>query len=289
MQNEAKGNSKSVEDAVFDSKATDEFFTQMADKVDGDIVKDSVGTEEATPQQDPQQAVSKDDNLTAELETTKKRYSDSTREAQRMKAELDNLKPFVPVLEAMKNDSGLVEHVRDYLKNGGKPAQTIQEALELPEDFMFDAHEAMTDPNSDSAKVMGAQIDQMVNGRVNEALAQERTKVVQAQKTFARSKEEEAFKQKHNMNDVEFDELMTKAKTHVLSLEDVYLLVNKDKANANVANSAKADMLNQMKNVRNIPTSAGGSNNAGNKGGKDDAVFEALKGLDSGLDNMFGD
>ena len=44
--------------------------------------------------------------------------------------------PFIPVLDAMKNDSGLVDHVRSYLTGGGKPSTTIQERLGLDEDFV---------------------------------------------------------------------------------------------------------------------------------------------------------
>ena len=48
-------------------------------------------------------------------------------------------------------------------------------------------------------------------------------------------------------------------------------------------------MLAQMKNVRDIPTSQGGTNNAGDsKPSADDSVFDALRDVDGNLDNMFG-
>ena len=58
-----------------------------------------------------------------------------------------------------------------------------------------------------------------------------------------------------SFNDDEYDNFVSSAKKHVLSLEDVHYLLNKEKTAANTANSTKKDMLNQMKNVRNIPTS----------------------------------
>ena len=48
-------------------------------------------------------------------------------------------------------------------------------------------------------------------------------------------------------------------------------------------------MLNQMKNVRNIPTSASDSNNQGNsQKTPDNTVFDNMLGLDEDVDNLFG-
>ena len=48
-------------------------------------------------------------------------------------------------------------------------------------------------------------------------------------------------------------------------------------------------MLKQMKNVRNIPTTASDSNNQGTaKKNPDDSLFDVLKGSDENIDNLFG-
>lgn len=90
------------------------------------------------------------------------------------------------------------------------------------------------------------------------------------------------------MSDEEYAEFVDKAKNHILTLEDVNYLVNRDKAAANTANATRADMLNQMKNVRNMPASASGANSQGQKNNPDDDIFEGLLGLDGGVDNLFG-
>ena len=104
----------------------------------------------------------------------------------------------------MKNDSGLVDHVRDYLKNGGKPAKSVQEHLGLGEDFVFDAND-ITDPDSDSAKVMNAHVDTMVQQRVGQMLNVEKQRAQQIQQAQARISEEKAFMQKHNMSETDFN------------------------------------------------------------------------------------
>ena len=206
----------------------------------------------------------------------KKRYRDSSREAVNKAQTLSELKPFIPVLEAMKKDSGLVDHVRGYLQNGGKPSTTITEQLGISEDFVFDQAEAMQNPDSDSAKVMSAYVDSMVQGRVGQMLEQEKQNAVKIQQQIARKKEEQAFREKSGMSEEEFGQFVEQAKAHKMTLEDVHYLINRDKANANVANSTKQDMLNQMKSVRNMPTSAAGANSQGDNQNPDNALFEGL-------------
>ena len=50
----------------------------------------------------------------------------------------------------------------------------------------------------------------------------------------------------------------------------------------------KEDMLKQMKSVREMPTSVSNKNTEKTEVKHDDAVFDALKTVDSGLDNLFG-
>ena len=91
------------------------------------------------------------------------------------------------------------------------------------------------------------------------------------------------------MTDQEFEAMVSTAKDHKLTLEDVYFLVNKDKAANKIADSAKKDMLNQMKNVRSIPASNSNVNNAGTASkSKDDQLFDSILGSDGDLDSLFG-
>ena len=46
--------------------------------------------------------------------------------------------------------------------------------------------------------------------------------------------------------------------------------------------------MNQMKNVRNIPTSASGANSQGETVSEDRNVFNSILGNDNGVDNLFG-
>ena len=74
-----------------------------------------------------------------------------------------------------------------------------------------------------------------------------------------------------------------------MTLDDAYYLLIKDQAATNVANNTKSDMLNQMKNVRNIPATASDSNNQGtSRRDPNDSVFDSIVGSDNDVDNLFG-
>ena len=279
-----------VEDQVFGS--SDGFFEALEEDVNGVITEDSpeatrqeVGTEQVT-----QQETVGSDNVGWDDDGNpyKKRYQDSSREAVKLREQYKDVEPFVPVLEAMKNDSGLVEHVRDYLVNGGNAPKSVQDELNLDEDFMFDSQDAMTDPDSDSAKVLNAQVDKVVQQRVGQIVKAEKDNAVKIQQESQRRTIENDFREKKGMTDEQFASFKEKAQSHVLTLEDIDYLLNRDQAYANVVQSTKNDMLTQMKNVRNIPTSASGANSQAEEKTPDNAIFDGILGLDGDLDNLFG-
>ena len=296
MSEEVQGNSipqdqQSAEEAVLDS--SDGFFDNLEQSVNG-IVSEGEATQENTTE------VTHSESGTGQVthaESQKapgnvdweKRYKDSSRAAVKMAQELKGLKPFVPVLDAMKRDSGLVDHVRNYLKEGGKPNKSIKDQLGLDEDFVFDQQEAMENPDSDSAKLMNSHIDGLVQSRVNQVLTREKQNAGTMQKKFMQKKQEADFIKKHGMTQEEFAQFKQQAQSRRLGLDDIHYLLNKDKAATNVANNTKQDMLKQMKNVRNIPTSASDSNNQGSsEKSPEDRLFDGMMSSDGGVDDLFG-
>ena len=291
MSEETKGNS--ITNNVNDSK---DFFDQLETSVNGVVSEggENINNTEFNQSENGSEQVTHNESQGAvdwdsENNPYKKRYKDSSREAIKMNDELKDLKPFVPVLNAMKRDSGLVDHVREYLQNGGKPSKNIKEQLNLSEDFVYDPSEAIEDPESESARVMQAQIDSVVNRRVNDVLSREKQNAAKMQRAVGLKKQEQDFMQKHNMSPENFENFKAQAKSRNLTLDDVYYILNKEQANQNVANSTKQDMLNQMKNVRNIPTTASDSNSQGtSQKSANDSMFDAMIGIDNSVDNLFG-
>lgn len=278
-----------LEDHSNDTSPTDSFFEQLEAEVNGGIADDR--PVQATPQPNSgpgmetrNETVEGPDKTAIDWE---KRYKDSSREATRMRGELDNLKPFVPLLDVMKKDHGLVDHVRGYLENGGAPSKNVKEELGLGEDFIYDQDEALSDPDSDSAKVFNAHVDKMVQGKLNQSMQAQQQAAQRSHLKDKRKQEAVEFIKKHNLSQEQFMEFVEKAKQRPLSLEDAYYVINKDKAAANVAKSTKDDMLTQMKAVREMPTSASGVNSPRADRSPDDQVFDDLFGGSSRVDDLF--
>tara|TARA_R100000458_G_scaffold53768_1_gene56325 strand:- start:211 stop:1128 length:918 start_codon:yes stop_codon:yes gene_type:complete len=289
----------SFESAVQDSGSSEDFFGALDQSVNGLISDDNFVNEATPPPADPnivQDKPQKVSNVPAsnseDLERMTKRYSDSSREAQKMKAQLDELQPFIPVLDAMKKDSGLVEHMKSYLINGGNVPTNVKDELKLDEDFEFDTDDMVNKPDSDSAKVFQTMVNKVVNKRANQILQQEEEKATEMKKAIDYQNQAKTFMEERGMNEEEFLSFVDQAKEKMgnsLSLDDMYHLVNRDEVNSKVAANTKADMLNQMKGVRNMPTSQANVNNAGTSNkSAGDKMFEALLDFDSGVDNMFG-
>ena len=244
--------------------ASDDFFGALEDNVNSAIQDNDSRQAEVTqaPSSGPEQVThTQSEQGTEGVIDWEKRYKDSTREAQRMNQELQTLKPYVPVLNAMKKDTGLVEHVRDYLREGGQPAKSLPEKLGLDEDFQFNADD-LADPESDSSKLLNAQVDAQVQQRLKTVMSAEREQMQKGQANRQRAVEAKDFRERHNMSPEDFQTMMAAAGKRKITLDDIYHLLNKDKVSQNVANNTKDDMLKQMKNVRNIPTSASGTNSA---------------------------
>jgi hypothetical protein len=205
----------SFESVANTDSGSEEFFDALDSNVNGQIIDENPEvTQNATnsSEQATYNTVDTGSNRSGEQSQDgsdwQKRYKDSSREAVKWRDRYKQVEQFVPVLDAMKKDSGLVEHVRDYLVGGGKPAQS---------------------------------------------------------------------------------QFKAQAQQHQVTLDDVHYILNRDKAASNVAASTKQDMLNQMKNVRNMPTSASGVNSQGHSNDNPDRdVFNSILGFDSSKDNLFG-
>jgi hypothetical protein len=301
MNNEenTQGNPEAVDNAVLGSES-DDFFSALEDNVNSmvqDNEKPEVKAEVTLDNQGSNQTVQSEASVSqgsgnSELDNLKQRYSDSSREAQNLKAQLNELKPFVPVLDAMKNDDGLVNHVRDYLKNGGEINKDVKKRLELDDDFVFDPDEMISSPESDSRKVFDNMVENIVNKKTSELVSQQNHQAEKARKGESVKRQASEFMQRHGMTQDEFQAFATEAQGRIrergITFDDMYAMINQNQVNANVANATKNDMINQMKNVRDIPTSVGNANNAGKSNNQNDDVFNALLNSDGSIEELLG-
>ena len=263
-----------------DSMDSNDFFAELDNSVNGGIIdseysqstsQDLGDNTPASPSGVQQQS---DDAL-------QKRYSDSSREAKRLNGKLNELEPYMPILDAMREDPNLIQHVRNYFEGGGQAPESMSQNMELPEDFQFDPDEAFSDPKSDSAKVFGATVDGIVQRRLNNELGKQQTE----NQRLAR---ETAFRQKTDMTDDEWSTFVDFAKNKSLELDDIYYLMKRRERESNIADNARQQVATQMRKTQEQPRSLATAGSATVETSKDDQVFDSILGIDQKLDNAFG-
>ena len=259
-----------------------DFFEQLDAHVNG-LVQDNPGTAtqhraDPEPRQRKPEVPHRDPNVDPKLE---QRYSDSSAEAKRLKARLDELSPYAPSLDELRRDEKLFGMVQSYLKGEAEPSALLQDKLDLPEDFIFSGEEAMTDPNSDSGKALSKYVDMIVRSRVTEATQQ-------SSRAAAAANEIAEFKRRHEMDDEQFADLKEFADTHRLSWDDVALLRNREKREKEIATKARDDVHEQRRVMSDTPASLASKSSAASVPDKsaEDIIFDALFSVDNGVDDL---
>jgi len=256
------------------------FFDALDKQVNSAVYDKPIQTTSEEPS-DNNEGESPEDGIVAEEnpnntgDPIRQRYAASSREAKRLSGRLRELEPYVPILDAMKEDPNLVSYVRNYFEGGGNAPKSMKDSLQLDEDFMFDGGEAFENPNSDSAKVLNATVDGLIQRRLVDYASKQKSENV-------RLNRETEFRSKYEMSEDEWGDLKDFAKNTKLDLEDIYYLKNRDSREQNIQRNAKKEVADQMQNVRQRPQSLSSTGSTESEPiSPDDAVFDQLLGGES--------
>ena len=270
----------------FISDDSSDFFAELDKSVNGGIIDDADANEtsiDTAPSDNTQEneAPSLEEAQTEDVETLKKRDADSSAEGKRLNTRLKELEPYMPILDEMRKDPNLVSHVKGYFEGGGQTPQSMVEKMNLGEDFIFDPDEAIANPTSDSAKVLNATIDGVVQRRLNNELTKQKQE-------FTLERQVSDFRTKHNMNDSEWNELKDFADNRKLSLDDIYYLKNRGAREDNIARTSGQKALNQVKQNQQRPKSLASQGSAKVETSEEGQIFDSILGIDKELENAFG-
>jgi hypothetical protein len=271
--------STNVQDAVINGSG--DFFETLDRQVNGGILdepKQSTSVSSGNTQSSPNVDVQAENQQ--DVDVLQKRYSDSSREAKRLNGKLRELEPYMPILDAMREDPNLISHVRNYFEGGGQAPQSMNQQLNLGEDFVFDAEEAFAQPDSDSAKVMGATIDGIVQRRLSNVLKNQ-------QAENAKMARETQFKERMNMSDEQWKEFTEFAKSKSLELEDIYYLMNRKNRDAEIADTTRQQIQDKMKAVQGQPSTLATQGSVAVEKSQDDSVFDTILGSGNELEKAF--
>jgi len=267
----------------FISDDSSDFFADLDRSVNGGIIDADANETSIDPPQDSnmQEEQVTNEAQTEDVETLKKRYADSSSEGKRLNQRLSELEPYMPILDEMRKDPNLVSHVKGYFEDGGQAPQNMVEKMKLGEDFIFDPDEAIANPTSDSAKVLNATIDGVVQRRLNNELTKQKEE-------FTLERQVSDFRSKHNMNDSEWNELKQFADNQKLSLDDIYYLKNRGAREDNIARTSGQKALNQVKQNQQRPKSLASQGSAKVETSEEGQIFDSILGIDKELENAFG-
>ena len=273
--------STNVQSAVMDMDSND-FFETLDRQVNGAILDEpSQPTSEQSDNTQTSPNAEVQSEVSSEVDTLQKRYGDSSREAKRLNGKLSEIEPYMPILDAMREDPNLITHVRNYFEGGGQTPQTMTEKLNLDEDFTFDADDAFSQPESDSAKVLRATIDGIVQRRLNGALQGQK---VENQKLA----KETDFRSRHEMNDEQWSNFTEFAKSKSLELDDIYYLMNRKNRDGKIADNVRQEVHNKMREVQQQPGTLATQGSTAVEQSPDDSVFDAILGSTNELEKAFG-
>ena len=272
MQDTVNLETTSPDTATADNFDSSNFFESLDAEVNAAIMDEDSPFPVDAPSQEAQ--TTSQENLgnsgnSKQEHNWEKRYSDSSSEAQRLNSRLKELEPYSPILDALKEDPNLVKHVRGYYEGGGSTPKSMKEELGLDEDFIFDYDEAISDPSSDSANVFNNTVDKVVQRRLSEFAGKQ-------QEESKRISDEASFRQRHDISDDEFGQVVDFAKSRNLSMDDIYYLYNRENRDRAIADNTRKEVVQQMKNVRQKPASMSTAGSEQVETSPDDMVFNAI-------------
>ena len=272
-----------LEDNVTEEAVSDDFFADLDRSVNSGILEEAdTSVSSASGDNKPQSVQGEVQTQGQEqVETLKQRYADSSKEGKRLSGKLNELEPYVPIINAMKDDPNLVAHVRNYFEGGGQTPKNMKEQLKLDEDFVFDPDEAVSEPDSDSARVLQSTIDGVVQKRLSDTLGKQKAE-------NQRLSQESDFRQRYEMNEDEWDDFRSFAKQKTLTLDDIYYLKNRESRETNIAKDASTQVAQQMKNVNERPQSLATSGSQQVESSQEDQLFNSILGIDKDLESAFG-
>jgi len=157
------------------------------------------------------------------------------------------------LLKAMETQT---ENINALIESTKVAPQTVQTQTQEPqpknlaeylfgkdgaEEFVYDPEEAVSDPNSDSAKYHRAEIALEARKQIDRDKAE--TREQDAQTVF--KNEKASLMKEFNMNDADFKKFEDEAEKRNVTLKDIYLMIHREEISKNIAQNTVKDFSQQ--------------------------------------------
>lgn len=231
-------------------------------------------------------------NAVDELDRVSRAYSESSREAKRLAEENRQLKQYadyIPILDELKRDPDLVQHVNNYLE-GNDTTEHIATRLGLPEDFVYDEQEAVSNPKSDSAKVLKGVMHEVVKENLKLERERIRREIENTRLQDSISRQRDDTARKYNLSIDQIEDLEDWAKAYKLNYDDLYWLKNRDSRDQAISRNAVDEVREQSRKMSRTPKSLAGAGSGVEKPvDVDKELFMSIKKSMEGMQGVFDD
>ena len=100
-----------------------EFFLELDKSVNSAVYDDGTGTEQPSQTATSEEPINNNIGESpvqeeASVDDIQQRYAASSKEAKRLNDQVKSVEPYMPILDAMKEDPNLIQHVRNYFEGG---------------------------------------------------------------------------------------------------------------------------------------------------------------------------
>jgi len=234
--------------------AVDDFFQQLEDSVEPTL-RDEPKITEAPVDNPTNSGVA----ASSEEATLLKRYEDSSKEGkrlyeenQRLQKQIEANKDLQPIIEDMKSNPEMLSHIKNFYERGTE-TKSILEEVGVPETFIGDFDEAISNPESDSGRVLANVVDKMVQQRIRESTMKSNE---ERQAEMARQN----FQQEKKLSDEDMEKMKNWASDYRPSMDDLYMLYQKQSGtyDANVERDVKKDVMERMSATQQMPNNVSG-------------------------------
>ena len=205
-----------------------------------------------------------------------KRYEDSSQEGKRLAQKVKEWEPYAALLDGIARDKALQRKIYDHFEKGGEASPSVKDDLKLPEDYVFDADEAMKNPNSIHRQVFTAQTIKIAEQIADKKLAEIRKEESQKREQDRLATDARLFKEKMNMPDDEFEKMIEWSKGNPITLEGLHYLYTRKDRDKKIATSAIKDKISQATKTGQIPRTMGSKGESTIERSEDDVVFDSL-------------
>jgi hypothetical protein len=259
-----------------------EFFDALDKKVNSAIHEEKapeiVETKEEVEDSQEEQEEFTDDHAESQADDEVERLKAELREREQT---LKDMEPFMPLVERMREDEGLVGTVVDYLKGGGQVPESTEKALDLPEDFVFDGDE-LKDPNSNSYKALVHLFDKVAESKFKEHDKVSRQRSEAERRRDKIEAERKEFMQRNKVDTDYMKKMDNWAQAHVLSLDDIHYLYNRTNREAKISKATVDDKRKQIEKGERAPKTLAPQGSRTHDVKEDDVIFNAILKQDQG-------